>query len=116
MIKAAEWSHYGRYTESMEEQSNLHYFKFMFYEFILFGLIIIVNYFYDSYLNPPFTTVDLIASIIFLPILGYLLFLLIKLFKQFHTITVKNKVLLSIPTFVITALMIGIILSSFGIQ
>ncbi len=100
----------------MEEQSKLRYFKFLFYEFILFGLIIIVNYFYDINLGPPFTKVDVIASIICLPIIGYFLFLLFKLFKRFDNILLKNKIILSIPTFIITALVIGIIFSNFGIQ
>ena len=100
----------------MEEQSKLRYFKFIFYEFILFGLIIIVNYFYDINLSPPFTKVDVIASIICLPIIGYFLFLLFKLFKRFDNILLKNKIILSIPIFIIAALVIGIIFSNFGIQ
>ncbi|WP_082918253.1 hypothetical protein [Oceanobacillus sp. Castelsardo] len=94
----------------------MHYFKFLFYELILFGLIIIANYFYDSNLNPPFTKVDVMASIVFLPILGYLLFMLIKLFKRFDNILLKNKIILSIPTFILSALVIGIIFSCFDIQ
>ncbi|MDQ0857842.1 hypothetical protein QFZ72_001321 [Bacillus sp. V2I10] len=33
----------------------MHYLKFLFYEFILFSLLVIVNYYLDGYLNPPFT-------------------------------------------------------------
>jgi hypothetical protein len=40
------------------------YFKFLFYEFILFSLLVIVNHYLDDYLNPPYTKIDLIASII----------------------------------------------------
>ena len=97
----------------MEEQSKLRYFKFLFYEFILFGLMIIVNYLYDINLGPPFTKVDVIASIICLPIIGYFLFLLFKLFKRFDNILFKNKIILSIPTFIIAALVIGIIFFEF---
>lgn len=94
----------------------MQYFKFLIQESILFGLIIIVNYFYDINLGPPFTKTDVIASIICLSILGYLLFLLFTLFKRFDNIVLKNTIILSIPNFIITALVIGIIFSSIGIK
>lgn len=94
----------------------MYYFKFLFYEFILFSLIIVVNYFYDINFGPPFTKVDVIASIICLPVLGYLFFFVIKLFKRFDNILLKDKIILSILTFTITVLVNGIIFSSFGIK
>ncbi len=94
---------------------NLYYFKFLFYEFILFSLIIIVNYLFDGYFQHPFTRVDLIAGVIFLPVLVCLLFVLTKLFKRFNAISVRNKIILSIPTFIITVFVIGIILSRVGL-
>lgn len=94
----------------------MNYIKFFVFEFILFALLVIVNYFFDGYLKHPFTKVDLIAIIIFLPVLGCLLFMLTKLFKKFDDITVKNKIILSIPAFIITVFFLGIILSSFDIQ
>ena len=94
----------------------MHDVKFLIQESILFGLIIIVNYFYDIHLGPPFTKVDVIASVICLPILGYLLFLAFTLFKRFDSISLKSKIILSILNFIIIAFMIGIIFSSVGIK
>ncbi|MCT1905460.1 hypothetical protein [Oceanobacillus sojae] len=65
-------------------------------------------------LNVGSLMLGLIAWI--LPALGCLLFMLTKLFKKFDDITVKNKLILSIPAFIITVFFLGIILSSFDIQ
>ncbi|SMQ80966.1 hypothetical protein SAMN05444673_4063 [Bacillus sp. OV166] len=93
------------------------YFKFLFYEFILFSLLVIVNHYLDGYLNPPFTKVDLIASIISLSIFVAFFILMGKLYKRFDTISLRNKILLSIPTFIIAGLVTGIIMSHvFGVE
>jgi hypothetical protein len=89
----------------------MHYLKFLFYEFILFSLLLILNYSLDGYLEPPFTTVDLIASIIALSIFAVFFTLSSKLNKRFYTISLRNKILLSIPTFIIASLITGIIMS-----
>ncbi|WP_191561264.1 hypothetical protein [Metabacillus idriensis] len=96
----------------------MHYLKFLFYEFILFSLLVILNYYLDGYLNPPFTNVDLVASIISLSIFAAFFYTLFdKLYKRFYTISLRNKILLSIPTFIIAALMTGIIMSHvFGLE
>jgi hypothetical protein len=95
----------------------MHYFKFLFYEFILFSLLVILNHYLDGYLNPPFTKVDLIASLISLLIYVVVFILLGKLYKQFYTISLRNKILLSIPTFIIAGLITGIIMSHvFGVE
>ncbi|MBT2701142.1 hypothetical protein J7E79_28055 [Bacillus sp. ISL-40] len=95
----------------------MHYFKFLFYEFILFSLLVILNHYLDGYLNPPFTKVDLIASIISLSIYVVVFILLGKLYKRFYTISLRNKILLSIPTFIIAGLITGIIMSHvFGVE
>jgi hypothetical protein len=95
----------------------MQYFKFLFYEFILFSLIVIVNYYLDGYLNPPFTKVDLIASIISLSIFVVFFVLLGKLYKRFYTISLRNKILLTIPTCIIAGLVTGIIMSHiFGVE
>ncbi|QFT89800.1 hypothetical protein FIU87_14145 [Bacillus sp. THAF10] len=91
----------------------MHYFKFLFYEFILFSLLIIINYYLDGYLNPPFTKVDLIAGIISLSIFAVFFTLLGKWYKRFYTISLRNKILLSIPTFIFAGLITGIIMSHF---
>ncbi|GGP16061.1 hypothetical protein GCM10011346_46530 [Oceanobacillus neutriphilus] len=100
----------------MPRDSKMNYVKFLICEIILFGLLIIVNYFFDGYIQHPFTEVDLIAIIIFFPIIGFILFSFTKLFKKFHTIPFRNKIILSIPAFIVIVIAIGIILSSFGIQ
>ncbi|UAL46499.1 hypothetical protein K7887_16540 [Sutcliffiella horikoshii] len=95
----------------------MHYFKFLFYEFILVSMLIIINYYLDGYLNPPFTKVDFIAGIITLSIFAIFFTLLGKLYKQFYTISSRNKILLSIPTFIIAGLITGIIMSHiFGVE
>lgn len=95
----------------------MHYLKFLFYESILFSLLVIVNYYLDGYLNPPFTKDDLIASIISLSIFVVFFTLLGKLYKRFYTISLRNKILLSIPTFIIAGLITGIIMSHvFGVK
>ncbi|OLS33338.1 hypothetical protein BTR25_26500 [Bacillus sp. MRMR6] len=76
-----------------------------------------VNHYLDGYLNPPFTKVDLIASIISLSIFVVFFILLGKLYKRFYTISLRNKILLSIPTFIIAGLITGIIMShAFGVE
>jgi TRAP-type mannitol/chloroaromatic compound transport system permease large subunit len=96
---------------------KMHYFKFLFYEFILFSLLVILNYYLDGYLIPPFTKVDLIAGIISLSIFAIFFTLLGKLYKRFYTILLRNKILLSIPTFIIAGLITGIIMSHvFGVE
>ncbi|SFK33222.1 hypothetical protein SAMN04487936_11191 [Halobacillus dabanensis] len=86
------------------------YLTFLFYECLLFGSAIIVNYFYDSYLRPPFNRVDVIASVIFLPILGLIFYLLTRLFKRFDVLSTKKKLLLSIPAFIISAMVSSLLL------
>ncbi|KEZ53089.1 hypothetical protein [Metabacillus indicus] len=94
----------------------MHYLKFLSYEFILFSLLVIVNYYFDDYLNPPFTEVDLVATIISLSIFVVFFTLLARLYKQFYTISLRKKILLSIPTFLIAGLITGIIMSHvFGV-
>ncbi|KEZ50762.1 hypothetical protein [Metabacillus indicus] len=94
----------------------MHYLKFLSYEFILFSLLVIVNYYFDGYLNPPFTEVDLVATIISLSIFVVFFTLLARLYKQFYTISLRKKILLSIPTFLIAGLITGIIMSHvFGV-
>lgn len=87
----------------------MHYVKFLFFEFILFSLLVIVNHFLNGYLNPPFTKVDLIASIFSLSFFAFFFILMGKLYKRFDTISIRNKILLSIPTFIIAGLVTGII-------
>jgi hypothetical protein len=95
----------------------MYYFKFLFYEFMLFSSLVIVNHYLDSYLTPPFTKVDLIASIISLCIFVVFFILLGRLYKLFYTISLRNKILLSIPTFIIAGLITGIIMSHvFGVE
>lgn len=95
----------------------MYYIKFLFYEFMLFSSLVIVNHYLDGYLNPPFTKVDLIVSIVSLCIFMVFFILLGKLYKRFYTISLRNKILLSILTFIIAGLITGIIMSHvFGVE
>ncbi len=95
----------------------MHYLKFLFYEFILFSLLVILNYYLDGYLNPPFTEVDLVVTIISISIFVVFFTLLARLYKQFYTISLRKKILLSIPTFLIAGIITGIIMSHvFGVE
>ncbi len=86
-----------------------YYLRFFIYQFILFCTLFVINIVFDSYIGKPFTRVDLIAICIFIPV-GIIIFSVIdKLYKQFKAIRLRNKILISIPTFILSILFIGLL-------
>lgn len=88
------------------------YVKFCFYQFLLFSLLFVVNIVMEPYANEHFTRKDFIAMIITIPILLMIFSNIDKLFRKFHNIRWLQKILISIPVFILSALFIGYIVHS----
>lgn len=83
------------------------YFRFCFYQFFLFSTLFFMNINFDKYISKPFTRVDLIAICISVPILIILFIAVSKLYRRFEDIRLRNKILISIPIFIISVLLAG---------
>lgn len=83
------------------------YFRFCFYQFFLFSTLFFMNINFDKYISKPFTRVDLIAICISVPILIILFIAVSKLYRRFGVIRLRNKILISIPIFIISVLLAG---------
>lgn len=85
----------------------MNYVRFCIYQFILFCILFVININFDKYISKPFHRVDLIAICISVPIIIIIFSVVGKVYRQFEAIRLRNKVLLSIPTFIISILFIG---------
>lgn len=83
------------------------YFRFCFYQFFLFSTLFFMSINFDKYISKPFTRVDLIAICISVPILIILFVAVSKLYRRFEVIRLRNKILISIPIFIISVLLAG---------
>lgn len=86
------------------------YIKFLFYESIIFISFFILNFYQNKSLGPPFTKTDLIAILISLPTYMFLFILSVKWFARFDTISIKNKILVSILAIIISGFITGFIM------
>jgi hypothetical protein len=75
-------------------------FKFTIYQFLLFSVALVTNVFFDKHIGPPPDIIDLISLIISIPIYILVVFLIKKLYKRHNTITQRNKIFLSILSFI----------------
>lgn len=87
----------------------MNHFKFFIYQFILFSTAFLANIYFNKYISPPFTRVDLIAICTFLIIFIVSFVLIDKLYKRFRSIRLLNKILLSIPAFILAIVLIGLL-------
>jgi hypothetical protein len=83
--------------------------KYFGIQFILFGVIILTNFYLDIYISKPFTNTDLIAIIIGVAILILSLNLYNKLKKRLKPIHLFNKILLSVLAIFIATICIGVL-------
>ena len=87
----------------------MNYVRFFIYQFILFCTLFVINIIFDKYISKPFTRVDLIAICISLPITLIIFSVVGKLYIRFNTIRLRIKILLLIPTFILSILFIGLL-------
>ncbi|MCK1997418.1 hypothetical protein MPH47_09300 [Psychrobacillus psychrodurans] len=87
----------------------MNYVKFCIYQFILFLALFVITIIFDHFISKPFTSVDLIAMCISLliGIIGYRL--VSKIYRQFENIRLRNKILISIPAFILLLLFAGLL-------
>lgn len=83
------------------------YGRFCFYQFFLFSILFVIYINFDKYISKPFTRVDLIAICISVPVLIILFIVVSKLYSRFEVISLRNKIFISIPIFIISTLFIG---------
>ncbi|OCA90319.1 hypothetical protein A8F95_21250 [Bacillus wudalianchiensis] len=87
------------------------HFKFFVFQSILFSVFFVFNFYFNEYISPPFTGVDLIATCMFV-LLAILVWKPIdRFYTHFSDIRFRVKVLLSIPSFILASLLGGITLS-----
>ncbi|MCM2587809.1 hypothetical protein NDQ53_00640 [Rossellomorea marisflavi] len=77
------------------------YIRYMFYQSLLFTVIVIMNYYLDPYLTPPFTMVDVAAILVSLLVL-FVVMMVVKLYRPFKGLRYRTKFLLSVPAFLLT--------------
>lgn len=87
----------------------MNFIKYYGIQFILFGVIILTNFYFDSYISKPFTSIDLIAIIIGVAILILSLNLYNKLKRRLKPIRLFNKILLSVLAIFIATIFIGVL-------
>ncbi|WP_071458869.1 hypothetical protein [Bacillus massilinigeriensis] len=80
---------------------------FAFSQSLFFAIIILINYVSDPYLGSPFTVVDLV--VILLSMLTYITLFKInmKIYARFSSVSLKNKIGLSILGFILAVLVLG---------
>ena len=88
------------------------YVKFCIYQFILFIALIIINIPLDKYISKPFTSIDLIAICISILFILILYRVLNRIYKKFENIELRNKILISIPIFLLSIIFICLIVGT----
>lgn len=97
-----------------EESIKMNLIKYLVIQCLLIGMIILTNFYLDSYISKPFTYTDLLAIIIGISILILTLHLSNKLKKRLKSIPLFNKLAFSVLAFFIVIIFTGIITG--GIQ
>lgn len=87
----------------------MNYVRFCTYQFILFSALFLINIPLDRYISKPFTAVDLIAICMGLAILLIVYLLVNKIYKRFDNIRLRNRILMTIPTIILSILFIGLL-------
>lgn len=85
----------------------MNYVRFCICQFILFSVLFVINISLDKYISKPFTRVDLVAIGLSVPIIIIVYSVANKLYRRFEIIRLRNKILISILTFIISILFIG---------
>jgi cell division protein FtsX len=83
--------------------------KYLGIQFVLFGVIILTNFYLDSYIRKPFTYTDLIAIIIGVTIIILSLNLYNRLKKRLKPIRLFNKIIISLLAIIIATIFIGVL-------
>lgn len=83
------------------------YIKFTILQFLLFIIGLTISYLSDMYISKPFSYVDLLAICITIPIILFFYRIIVTVYKSFSMISKLNKVLISIPVFVLSISFIG---------
>lgn len=78
----------------------MNYFRFFVFQSILFSVFFVLNFYFNEYISPPFTRVDLTATCIFVLLSILVSKPISKFYKHFSTIRFRIKVLFSIPAFI----------------
>lgn len=77
------------------------YLRYVFYQSLLFTVIVIMNYYLDPYLTPPFTMVDATAILVSLLVLFVVMTVVVKLYRPFKGVRYRTKFFLSVPAFLL---------------
>lgn len=86
-------------------------FKFFVFQSILFSVLFVFNFYFNEYISPPFTAIDLIATCIYVLFAILVWKTIARFYKYFSDIRFLNKVLLSIPAFILAIFLGGFLLS-----
>ncbi|WP_404328224.1 hypothetical protein [Mesobacillus maritimus] len=85
------------------------YIRFFVYQFLLLSTVFGFNIFIDGYISKPFTLVDFIAICIGLPLLMIGFSLIWKIFRRFSSTRFGTRLLLLVPTIILSFLFIGVV-------
>ncbi|WP_430489129.1 hypothetical protein [Rossellomorea marisflavi] len=77
------------------------YLRYVFYQSLLFTVIVIMNYYLDPYLTPPFTMVDATAILVSLLVLFVVMTVVVNLYRPFKGVRYRTKFFLSVPAFLL---------------
>jgi hypothetical protein len=83
--------------------------KYFVIQFVLFGVIILTNFYLDRYISKPFTYTDLIAIIAGIAIIILSLNLYFRLKKHIKPIRLFNKILISLLAIIIATIFTGVL-------
>lgn len=83
--------------------------KFLFYQFLLIAILLVLNALLDKYISRPFSLIDLIAIFIGLPLYLLVFRLEFRLFDRFTTIRLRYKILLSVFAFILAFISIALL-------
>jgi hypothetical protein len=84
-------------------------FKFIIYQFLLFSVALVTNVFFDKHIGPPLDFTDLISLIISIPIYIFVAFLIKKLYKRHNTVSLRNKIPLSILSLISSIIFLAVL-------
>jgi len=83
--------------------------KFIIYQVLLISVALLTNIFFNQHIGPPLDFGDFIAFFVSLPIYLLVAYLIEKLYKWHHSISLKNKIFQTIVSFIIAVISFAVL-------
>ncbi|MFA9558259.1 hypothetical protein ACERII_13205 [Evansella sp. AB-rgal1] len=81
-------------------------YLFILYQFLLFIILLLTNLFFGKLIGPPLELIDVLATILSLPIYLLCFMLIEKLYKRLSSISKRRKVAFSILAFLLAVILL----------